>query len=210
MVSVFSDFKAAHVTGSGPLLAAALTPANSPDDPNRLQSFYYAIKGVHPANELRHALLHDKFTGVKLPKPEGTAWVNIFTAFWSAVGDLLALDDLSYSSSWPKIFDSWKHVANELLKAYTGSHALPVWTIPCLYIVGTYLRAFAIKADADRSQDVYSSDFQDDVAATLEKNAKLEDAARTINRMFTICLNDRYAPAPHQCKSPCQLQQIPD
>jgi hypothetical protein len=33
--------------------------------------------------------------------------------------------------------------------------------------------------------------FQDDIAADVEKNANLEEAARVINRMFTLCLSDR-------------------
>lgn len=190
MVSIFADFKEAQLTGSGSLLAACITPVAPSEDSSRLRSFYHAIKGVNPANELRHALLYDKFTGVKLPKPEGNAWVSIFTAFWTAIGQLLEVEETS-QSNWPKVFDAWKQVANELIRAYSSGNALPVWTIPCLYVVGKYLRAFAIKADANSSQEAFGSDFQDDIVSNFDKNAKLEDAARTINRMFTLCLNDR-------------------
>jgi len=56
------------------------------------------------------------------------------------------------------------------------------------------LRIFAIKADegaANGSGNV--TNFQDDLNPEAEKNEKLEDAARQLNRIFQLCLSDRYA-----------------
>lgn len=90
------------------------------------------------------------------------------------------------------VFAAWKKLANALIRGYSGSAAIPAWTLPCLYTVGKYLRTFAIKADIEAaSQGSASFGFQDDVAADIEKNANLEEAARIINRMFTLCLSDR-------------------
>lgn len=192
MASVFADFKAAQTAGSGPQLAAAITPTATPEDPDRLRSFYNSTNSAKASTDIRHFLLQDRTTGVKLPKQEGNAWVNIFTAFWTAAGEIVKLEESSPEGSWSKVFEAWKEVANQLIRGYsTGS--LQAWTVPCLYVVGKYLRAFAIKADAESSQDPgsFGNGFQDDVVANVEKNAQLEEAARTINRMFTLCLSDR-------------------
>lgn len=61
-----------------------------------------------------------------------------------------------------------------------------------MYTVGKYMRTFAINADLEAaSQGSAGFGFQDDIAADVEKNANLEEAARVINRMFTLCLSDR-------------------
>ncbi|KAL2007832.1 hypothetical protein VTN00DRAFT_7814 [Thermoascus crustaceus] len=193
MASVFADFKEAQVIGSGPLLAAALTPVAPPEHPDRLLSFYYSFNAANVSSDLRHTLFQDRNTGVKLPKQEQNAWVDIFTAFWKAVGEILKFDESPPRGSWAKTFDAWKEVANLLIRGYS-SGGLQAWTVPCLYVVGKYLRTFAIKADAESSsQDsvAYDDGFQDDVVADFGKNIRLEEAARIINRMFTLCLSDR-------------------
>ena len=65
-----------------------------------------------------------------------------------------------------------------------------------LYITGKHLRVFAIKADesaqAIGEDGAFSNGgLQEDIAGG-SKNEKLEDAARVINRMFTLCISDRY------------------
>ena len=78
-----------------------------------------------------------------------------------------------------------------LHRGYTNCN-FESWTIPCLYVVGKYLRVFAIKADEGLSNDnATSSGFQDDFNPESEKNEKLEDAARQLNRIFNLCLSDR-------------------
>lgn len=194
MASVFSDFRNAQMTGSGPMLAAAITPVAPPEDPDRLRSFYHSTPNdANAACDLRYALLQDKTRGVKLPKQEGNTWVDIFCAFWKATGEIVKMEESPPEGSWTKVFEAWKEVANLLIRGYSTG-ILQAWTVPCLYAVGKYLRAFAINADAETSQDslTFGDGFLDDFASNVEKNAKLEDAARTINRMFTLCLSDRY------------------
>ncbi|KAL1971847.1 hypothetical protein VTN31DRAFT_1935 [Thermomyces dupontii] len=191
-MSILSDFKAAHAQGSGPLLAAALTPEATPEDPDRLHAFYYSTNSATCQADIQRALLHDRSRGVKLPKQEGNAWVNVFTAYWKAAGELVKLQQSPQEGNWVKVFEAWNDVTQQLIRGYsTGSFS--AWTIPCLYVVGKYLRSFAMKADAESSSDptAYQTAFQDDVVAETDKNVRLEEAARTINRMFTLCLTDR-------------------
>ena len=59
-------------------------------------------------------------------------------------------------------------------------------------MVGKYLRIFAIKADEGAVNGTSAvTNFQDDLNPEAEKNEKLEDAARQLNRIFQLCLSDR-------------------
>ncbi|OOF97251.1 hypothetical protein ASPCADRAFT_206073 [Aspergillus carbonarius ITEM 5010] len=190
MPSIFDDFREGQKIGSGPRLAAALTPVAPAEYPDRLKSFYYFSNAVHVSADLRYSLF--QANGLRLPKQEQGAWVDIFTSFWKAVGEIVRFDDAPGHASWVKVFDAWKETANLLIRGYS-SNGLQAWTVPCLYVVGRYLRIFAIKADAElASQDSVAFDdrFQDDATADV-KNAKLEEATRVLNRMFTLCLGDR-------------------
>lgn len=190
MTALFSAFKAAHLSFSGSILAETLNPAKQP---TQLSAIYSFTDEANAPADIRYALLKDRETGVKLAKHEGNAWADVYVAYWRAVGELLSVNEYSRSGSWTRVFNAWRDLANTLIKGYTvGKFA--AWTIPCLYIVGKYLRVFAMKADAEPQQDdAFDSSFQDDVVIDSGKNAKLEEASRIINRMFTLCLQDRYA-----------------
>ncbi|KAB8221723.1 hypothetical protein BDV33DRAFT_170196 [Aspergillus novoparasiticus] len=191
MATIFEDFVQGQRIGSGPRLAAALTPVAPAEYPQRLQSFYRFSNAARVSSDLRYSLF--QANGLKLPKQEQNAWIDIFSTYWTAVGEITKFADSPSSASWVKVFNSWKDLANILIRGYTN-FGLQAWTVPCLYVVGKYLRIFAMKADAElSSQDsvAFGDNFQDDIAADFEKSAKLEESARIINRMFTLCLSDR-------------------
>jgi hypothetical protein len=97
----------------------------------------------------------------------------------------------SSQASWTKVYDSWKEMTNALIRGYTNC-GFEAWTVPCLYVAGKYMRIFAIKADeATGASTGSANNFQDDFNPEAEKNEKLEDAARQLNRIFQICLSDR-------------------
>ena len=188
MASIFADFGEGHKQFSGPRLAASLTPVAPPEYPDRLRAFY-AASNVAIYSDFRYSLF--QANGLKLPKQEQNGWIDIYSAYWKAVGEILRLDDPAGRSSWARVFEAWKEVANLLIRGYSNA-GIQAWTVPCLYVVGKYLRTFAIKADTElSSQDPVAFGFQDDIASDFEKSAKLEEAARVINRMFTLCLSDR-------------------
>jgi hypothetical protein len=84
-------------------------------------------------------------------------------------------------------------MANQLIRGYTNC-GFEAWTVPCLYVAGKYMRIFAIKADEATGNNTGAiTTFQDDFNPEAEKNEKLEDAARQLNRIFQICLADRFA-----------------
>lgn len=191
MASVFTEFGDGYNEFSGPRLAAALTPIVTPEHPDRLRSFYAVSDGTNLYSDIRYAFF--QANGLKLPKQEQNGWIDIFSAYWRAVGELLKFEHPAGRGSWAKVFETWKEVVSMVIRGYSNS-GIQAWTIPCLYVVGKYLRVFAIKADAElSSQDsvAFNDRFQDDITSEFEKSAKLEEAARVINRMFTLCLSDR-------------------
>ena len=190
---VFEDFQQAHMLRSGPLLATTITPTAPLDDPTRLRRFFNSSSTFAIQQDIRAGLLAHSNTELRFTKPEGTAWVDVYVAYWKAIGELLALSD-GLRESYAKLYEAWKDVANALIRGYTNA-GFESWTIPCIYVTGRFLRTFAINAD-DQSKDSNSGKFsaglQEDIAGELGKNEKLEDAARIINRIFTLCISDRY------------------
>jgi hypothetical protein len=195
MRTLFQEFKHAHRIRSGPLLASTITPVAPPGDPQRLQSFYYGFNSFNVSSELRNGLLTPK-AELRLPKAEGNAWLDLYVAYWKALGEITAGEGRSSEPMWPKVYEAWKEVANALIRGYTSA-GFQAWTVPCLYVVGRYLRIFAMKADESlrgTGNDVKFPEggFQDEVTGEFGKNEKLEDSARMINRIFTLCISDRY------------------
>lgn len=192
MGSLANEFRHAYNSKSGPGLAAVLTPIATRDDPDRLLSFYKSSNPAYLTKDFNTAFFQGK--NPRVPKAAQHAWVDIFAAYWEAVGEILKWEAGHPEASAVAIFTAWKKVANAVIRGYSIVSGLPAWSLPCLYTVGKFLRTFAIKADLQvAAQGSSGLDFQDEVTADFEKNATLEDAARVINRMFTVCLSDRYA-----------------
>ena len=195
MDALFYDFKQAYFIRNGPLLADTLSPITLARDPNRLQLFYSQSDDYSIASDVKYQVLHyDK--SMEITKAEANAWVDIYIAYWKALGPIIRAEGLDHDPDWSRVYDSWKEVANALIKGYS-SGGFPSWTVPCLYMVGRHLRIFAIKADesiraASGGMQMKTGGFQDDIASDVGKNEKLEDAARVINRIFTLCISDRY------------------
>lgn len=93
-------------------------------------------------------------------------------------------------AQWAIVYESWKELTNTVYRGYTNGE-FEAWTVPCMYVVGKYLRIFAIKADEQASALGISNGLGQDENSEVDKNEKLEDAARTLNRFFQLCLADR-------------------
>lgn len=131
----------------------------------------------------------------RLSNDEVNGWVEVYAAYWNAMGELLVAGQNSNSkTSWTTVYEAWKDTLSALIRGYTN-HGFEAWTIPCLYVAAKHLRLYAIKADMQRNNsnpnENTGTSFQDDFDPESEKNQKLEDCARQLNRIFTICLSDR-------------------
>lgn len=197
MDSIIKDFEKAHLNGNGYLLASCITPAASTTNPGRLYEIAQSSTAQRIQADLRYATVYNSQIG--FPKSEGQAWQDVLLAYWKAVVDLIHAEELTNQGTphaqWSKVYDSWKEVVNALIRGYNNA-SFEAWTVPCLYTAGKYLRTFAIKADEQAAKaqgdSAFGNGFQDDLLDATEKNEKLEDAARQINRIFGLCISDRY------------------
>ena len=190
---IYRDFRVAHMNCSGPLLATTITPVAPLEDPNRLVRFYESSSSFAVATDVRSCLFAHPDTELRLAKSEDNAWVDVYVTYWKATGRILAVDD-GEKGGWSQLYESWKEVTNALIRGYSNS-GFEAWTIPCLYVTARYLRAFAIRADEEQSVGngvSFVIGMHDDMVGDHGKNEKLEDAARIINRIFTLCISDRY------------------
>jgi hypothetical protein len=195
MGSIFADFHEAQQLGDGRLLASCLVPVDTARDPLRVQAFAQLSNHQMIAADVRYHLVQQQQHrgAVKLPKAEANAWVDIFVALWKCVRELFALEQGHGAGDWVKAFAAYKEMCNLLVRGYTN-FGFQSWTVPCLYVAGKYVRLIAIKADSQANKstgDGFVNGFSDDVVAETNKHDKLEQAAWTINRMFTVCLSDR-------------------
>ncbi len=193
MDTLFRDFKQAQTVGSGPLLATTITPIAPSADPSRLRKFYSESNSFSIASDVRHGLLDHKQTELRFSKAEGNAWVDVYVSYWKAIGVILKAELVGLDLDWIKVYEAWKELANTLIRGYSSA-GFGAWTVPCLYVAGKYLRIFAIKADASSKDGGMNGNatFEDDIVGANGGHEKLEDAARVLNRMFTLCISDRY------------------
>ncbi|KAL2841389.1 hypothetical protein BJY01DRAFT_217580 [Aspergillus pseudoustus] len=189
MITILEQLAEGQRELSGALVAAALTPVDTPTDPNRLRSFYNFSNAAQISTSIRN-YLNQACGRVKIPKQELNAWIDLFSAYWKVIGELLKFEESPTRASWVQVFDNWRDLANLLIRGYSN-FGFENWTISCLYVVGKYLRIFASKADAEASAQISVAFYQEDAGTDFGKSAKTEEAARVLNRMFTLCLNDR-------------------
>ncbi|KAM3078219.1 COP9 signalosome (CSN) subunit [Clarireedia jacksonii] len=190
MDSFFEDFKSAYNEGNGYGVSMALYPAAF----DKLRSFYRSTNYEHVKKDIKYQLLYDDRSPLNAPVEEANGWVDVFCGFWKAVGMILHAEPLGMENSkdaWTKVYEAWKEMTNSLIRGYSAC-GFEAWTVPCLYVAGKYMRIFAIKADEATGTVVGAvTSFQEDMNPESEKNEKLEDAARQLNRIFTLCLSDR-------------------
>jgi COP9 signalosome complex subunit 12 len=194
MLKLFSDFHEAQHVGNGPLLASCLVPVDTADDPHRLLLLAQISNYQHVAEDIRVHLVQVS-NATRLPKPELNAWIDIFTALWKCAMELVVLQSSNGNGDWSKAFEAYKELCNHLIRGYTN-FGFQSWSVPCLYTAGKYLRMLAIKADSqskanEGNGDAFVGDFSDDIVGDTDESKKLGQASWTINRIFTICLNDR-------------------
>lgn len=197
MDNLFADFTSAHEQQLGYLLASTISPVPPVTDPARLYNLIRSGSENNFQNDLRYKLQYNP--GLRLTSEEVSSWQSVYLAFFRFTILLLAAEQADNTrngtADWPGVYNAWKEVVNALIYGYQNNH-FDAWTIPCLYVAGKYLRVFAIKADdaaaAGKTNGLLTSSLEEDAFDSSSKHEKLEDAARQINRIFSVCNNDRY------------------
>ncbi|ATY61886.1 COP9 signalosome complex subunit 12 [Cordyceps militaris CM01] len=194
MNELLEEFAEAHAVRHGYILAQTLSPVPPPGQRNRLRQVSQSTNAHNIKGELKHFIKTKTARKVKLDHDEVNGWVDVYAAYWKAVGEIVAGEE--GRSTWTKVYEAWKELTSMLIRGY-NSHGFEAWTIPTLYMVGKYLRLFAIKSDAERSKQSEvmptgsAALMQDDFDPEADKQAQLRDCEQHLKRIFTLCLNDR-------------------
>ena len=200
MEQVLYDFRTAIRTLNASTLASTITPAPPPHDPGRLYAILRSTNSYSIEADVRYGLTYNN-REISLTKSESAAWLDVYIAYYKVIVLVLEAEEKTnqgklLEADWNRVYESWKELVNGLIKGYSGGN-FDGWTTPCLYVAGRYLREFAMKADEanvkTKGAVTFNSGLQDDVVGALDRNDKLEDAARIINRLFSLCISDRYA-----------------
>lgn len=188
-----SEFRDAYTNGDGQKLADILLPPSHSQNIAALYTFYQTCNEHNIDDSLRYIFQGQGASRLSISKPELKAWTEIFSAFWRFLGE--AITNAVDSKVRRRRYDAWKTMTNAMIREFNSGN-IEAWALPCLYVAGRWLRAFAIEADQEEREEgkdasTITAMDSDDIAATMAQNDTLSDAARVINRMFTICINDR-------------------
>ncbi|KAI1827122.1 PCI domain-containing protein [Xylaria intraflava] len=195
MDGLIRQFRVAYAAMNGEQLAETLSPDTLAHSA-KLRAVWGNGDARSMTSDLNFLFYQDQARfNIRLSKDEANGWHAIYTAYWKALGEILAVEGFrrDVQSSWAKVYDAWKEVTLLTVRGYTN-HEFENWTIPCLYVTGKYLRLYAMRADAERgfnTDDSAIDDLQDDFDPQLEMHKSLEDCARHLNRIFQVCAADR-------------------
>jgi hypothetical protein len=93
MDAVLNDFKVAYGSGDGYALSMTLSPLDTPSQPNRLSSFFRSTNAASAIKDFRYRILYDNSTPFKLSHEEGNGWVDVYFAYWKAIGEILGAEN---------------------------------------------------------------------------------------------------------------------
>ncbi|KAL8994938.1 MAG: hypothetical protein Q9169_005239 [Polycauliona sp. 2 TL-2023] len=184
MDTIFRIFHHAQYTRDGSVLGNLLSPIPPTGDPTLLQRFYKDSNVFDIQSDITQYI---KSPQAAIPKEQRNAWIEIYVAYWKAIGEIIRAESGNNRNDWAiKVYEAWKEVMNLVIRGYSGSSGFQSWTLPIVYTAGKYLRVFAIKADEEQAAKVGNGAIKmendgigDDVTSGgFEKNERLEDAAR--------------------------------
>ena len=204
-----NEFKQAIRDENGYRVSSLITPIQPSSTAYRLRRYLASSNSSNIGKDLSRQLVHT--SNSPFSHKESSAWVEVLTAFWHAGSEISAAKEgvarpIPTEPTWLAAFGAWKEVTKALLKGYSGGN-LPAWTVPCLYVSGNFLIQLAVLADEQLSRATgpalsYGNAYQDDVIDKDTKTVNLEDAARFINRLYSLCISDRYVANCNQKLSP--------
>lgn len=198
MQEVIGDFQTAYTrTECASLIAQFLSPIPPDNDPSRLYSLVRTTNQARVTGDVQYAV--ESRMRRMMGSDELRGWVDIISCYWRAV-DRIIKDEEAQRQGRPSerhaldVYEAWKDLTSSFMK-HISNGALPYWTVFTLCLTANHLRTFAIKADAQmaRVKPVsFNTGFQDDIVTVAPRSEKLEEATRLFNRIFALCLGDRW------------------
>jgi COP9 signalosome complex subunit 12 len=90
MDELFRDFAEAHSGRNGYLLAQTLSPVHPPDHPQRLRHVWESTSALKAHKDVKQSLCASLTHRNALSKDEVNGWVDVYVAYWKALGQITA------------------------------------------------------------------------------------------------------------------------
>lgn len=90
MNELFEEFAQAHSLQHGYILAQTLSPVPPPGQPDRLRQILQSTNSSSVKGDLKHFIKTKTARKVKLDHDEVNGWVEVYAAYWHAVGEIVA------------------------------------------------------------------------------------------------------------------------
>lgn len=97
MEPVFQCFQRGYGNGDGYALSDTLSPIPPDSQPDRLSNFFRSTNFNNVKRDFKQGLSRSSEVGMS--EEEYNGWVEVYVAYWKAVGELLAADAAPKSNS---------------------------------------------------------------------------------------------------------------
>ena len=85
---IFDEFRRAYGLGDGRGVSQILSPISPEWQPERLRNFYRSTNFQNVQKDFKYQILYDNSSPLRLPADEGNGWVEVFVAYWKAIGEI--------------------------------------------------------------------------------------------------------------------------
>lgn len=92
MDELVNELAEAHSTGNGYQVAQTLLPISPPHKPGRLQSIWKSTNAASVKKDVSKAMRKSSYLK-NLPDDEFTGWVDILTAYWKALSEIVPMTE---------------------------------------------------------------------------------------------------------------------
>lgn len=93
MNDLFKGFAKAHTEQNGYLLAATLSPIATSGNPQRMRSIWKSSNSSSVKGDIKHFIKSNTSHQRSLDHEEVKGWVEVYAAYWNAIGDVIAVED---------------------------------------------------------------------------------------------------------------------
>lgn len=90
MNELFDDFAKAKASRNGYQLAQTLSPVPPPDQPHRLTRIWQSTNSHSVKGDIKHFIKTSTLPRGGTSQDEINGWIEVFTAYWKALGEILA------------------------------------------------------------------------------------------------------------------------
>jgi hypothetical protein len=104
MNELFEEFAAAHTSRNGYAIAQTLSPVPPPHQPHKLASIWQSTNSHSVKGDTKHFIKHNMSYRGSLDQDEVNGWVEVYTAYWKAIGEILSGETGKVSLTPPELF----------------------------------------------------------------------------------------------------------